>query len=69
MMEVCDYLTLDSARHLSAGKEPFERHQKIRPLLCSLWVYMFYLFPSSVLRFLLCPSEMWTVPVHWNPLL
>lgn len=50
MMEVCDDLTLGSARHSSVGKEPFGRHQKVRPLLHSLWVYMFYLFPSSLLR-------------------
>lgn len=69
MMEVCDDLTLGSVRHLSVGKESFGRYQRIRPLFHSLWVYMFYLFPSSLLWFLLCPSERWTPPVHWNSLL
>lgn len=51
MMDVCDDLTLGSARHLSVGQELLGRHQKIRPLLHSLWVYMFYVFPSSLFRF------------------
>lgn len=70
MMEVCDDITLGSARCLicrqgAIGEAPW----KIKPLLHSLSVYMFYLFPYSFLIFLLCHSERWTLPGHWNPLL
>lgn len=65
----CVMVLLWVLQDITGGEEPFGRHQRIRPLLHSLWVYMFYLFPSSLLRFLLCPSERRTLPANWNPLL